>query len=511
MDGMKKKLWMPALLIMPLLIVIPVVNSDVFWSSETRLTTHLSWDVGSSITETLDGRIWIVWQREDAGNWDLSYNTYNGSAWSGDMKLTTDLAHDTAPSIFQSPSGTIWVFWASDRTGNYDIFYKTSSNGGLSWLNDTPITYDPSDDVNPTFIEASDGTLWVVWARKAASGYYDIFYKTSSNGGISWSSEIRLTTDPNHDKLPSIAQMWDGRIWVAWSSNRVGNDEVFYKTYDGSAWSNDTRLTYSDQLNSDPSIVQARDGSILIVWSSRAPKDIPSTNDNLFYKVSTDNGVTWSSSVQLTLDPDWDEVWPSIAQSSDGRLWATYTSDKNNNYDIYYMTSNVIIIHDVTVTGVTVSPVLVYRDDNVYVNVTALNQGEAQETFNVTCYANSTAIGTQTVTLAAGASTVLTFVWTTTGFNRGNYVLSARAIAPPAETVPCQVNNSFTDGVVRVKITGDVDDSGMVNIIDLATIGVSFGKGVGEPLYNVDADINHDSLVDISDLAIAGRNYGKKS
>jgi len=491
--------------------VISVVNSEVSWSGEIRLTTFISWDVGSSITQTIDGKIWVVWQRESSGNWDIFYKTYDGSSWSADTRLTTDPAHDTAPSIFQSPSGTIWVVWASDRNGNYDIFYKTSSNGGLSWSSDTSITNDSSDDVTPELIEASNGTLLVVWARKAANGYYDIFYKTSSSGGASWSSDIRLTTDPSQDKLPSIRQMWDGRIWVAWGSNRAGNNEIYYKIYDGVEWSADTRLTYSvDLLDSDPSIVQARDGSIWVVWSSREAKEPPIPDDDLFYEVSVDNGVTWSGSVQLTFDSSWDELWPSIAQMGNGSLWVTYTSDKDDNYDIYYVMSSKVIIHDVTVTDIVASPVLIYRGDEVYIDVTVLNEGEVPEAFNVICYANSTAIGTQSVSLGAGASTVLTFVWDTTGFKRGNYVASARALPPPDETVPSQVDNSFSDGVVRVKIPGDVDDNGFVNILDLATIGVVFGTRMGEPRYNVDADINHDGVIDVSDLAITGRNYGKR-
>lgn len=517
MKTIARKLAVSSWFVLSLSILIPLSDSTaVSWSDETRLTTYASWDVGPSITQMQDGTVWVVWQREygdwPSTNWDLCYKTSSdyGVSWSIDTRLTTDPSHDTAPSVCQAAGGTLFVAWASDRTGNYDIFYKTSSDGGASWSGEFRVTYDPNNDVVPDIIEDKNGIIWVVWSRKMANGYYDVFWKTSSDGGVLWSDEEQLTTDPDHDKQPSITQMWDERMWTAWTSFRTGDYEIFYKTHNGSAWSDSKRLTLSENIDMDPSITQARDGSIWVIWSSREAKDNPSTNDDLFYRVSTDNGETWSDTAQITTDAK-DDLWPSTAQIDDKKLWVVWTSDRNDNHDLYYAVSSDIVIHDVAIADVTAFPTEIYRGEDTSIYVVAENHGETSETFNVTCFADSTPIGVQTVTLTSGSSTVLEFVWDAIGFVRGDYVASATAGAVPEETLPSQDDNTSADGAVHVKIPGDIDDNGVVNVIDLATVGRSYSTTPGDDLWNPNADLNHDDIVDIADLAIVANNYGKTS
>jgi hypothetical protein len=66
--------------------------------------------------------------------------------------------------------------------------------------------------------------------------------------------------------------------------------------------------------------------------------------------------------------------------------------------------------------------------------VTVINEGTEVENFTVTAYYNESVIGTKTVTdFGYGASTVLEFVWDTTGVKLGNYTISAKASVVPGE------------------------------------------------------------------------------
>lgn len=64
-------------------------------------------------------------------------------------------------------------------------------------------------------------------------------------------------------------------------------------------------------------------------------------------------------------------------------------------------------------------------------------------------------IGTQTITLASGASTTLTFTWAT-GVTLGTYVISA--YAPPVSGEIDKADNNFGDGVVTIRIAPDTVD-----------------------------------------------------
>jgi hypothetical protein len=63
---------------------------------------------------------------------------------------------------------------------------------------------------------------------------------------------------------------------------------------------------------------------------------------------------------------------------------------------------------------------------------------------------------------------------------------------------------------------GDVDYSGKVDTLDLATIGLALMTSQGDPLWNPAADVTSanpdkrpDGHVDIFDLSTAGRFYGQ--
>jgi hypothetical protein len=106
------------------------------------------------------------------------------------------------------------------------------------------------------------------------------------------------------------------------------------------------------------------------------------------------------------------------------------------------------VVHDVAVTEVTASPSTVVVGETVTVSVTVENQGTVSENFDVTAYYDSTPIGTQTVTLASGGSTTLTFSWDTTDVSPGTYTISAEA--PLAEDTD-PGDNSYIDGTVTVE------------------------------------------------------------
>jgi len=138
------------------------------------------------------------------------------------------------------------------------------------------------------------------------------------------------------------------------------------------------------------------------------------------------------------------------------------------------------------------------------INVTVENQGDQTVTFNVTTYATTPVIQTQTVTLESGASTTITFTWNTTGFAYGNYTIWAYAWPVAGETDTA--DNTKVDGTVLVSIAGDVNGDHLVDISDLVITVGTIPSLPGQPNWNPNADINGDGVCDISDLVICVGN-----
>lgn len=457
------------LLCLVTIVIVPQMANAVTWSAEAPVTDLSSYDALPRITQLRNGSIWAVWQSNILGNMDIIYSVYRDGNWSGVEPLVADENTNSGPTVFQAENGTIWLFYSSLVVGaeNYDIYYRTWTQGQGDWSDPRQLTNHPNDDTYPAAIQARNGSIFVVWQRRAYPASYDnVMYKVCN--GSHWSNEYLLTTSAGDDRVPAIAQTRDGRIWVVWSSFRTGDWEIFYKTSGGSSWSADQRLTVSSNDDVNPSIVQARDGSIWVVWSSS--KSTPSATDDLYYKTSNDNGDTWSASTQLTTDTA-DDLWPSIAQISDKKLWVVWTTNRGYGYDIYYKTSSEITAHDVAISDIRPAFTLLSQRQTVPINVTAKNNGDSSETFTVTCYINSTLIGSQGVTLDAGASTTLTFQWDTTTFAAGKYIAKASASSVPGENPASTDDNTLQDDEIIIVVNHDRA------ILDVSPLRSSIAQG----------------------------------
>jgi len=469
------------------------------WQPETQLTTNSTQDMSPSIMQADNGTIWVVWasNRMGFGNDELYYKTSSdyGFSWSTENRLTVAAGYDQGPSIMQTSNGTIWVVWASTRTGNYELFYKTFN--GSSWSSDVQLTEEPHQDMGPSIVQSSDGLIWVVW-HSDRTGNSELFYRTYN--GSSWSSETQLTSHPSADSYPSIAQASNGTIWVVWSSYRMGNYELFYKTFNGTSWSGDNRLTNDPNSDEVPSVIRARDSTIWVVWQSGRPKD---AQDELYYKIY--NGSAWTSDTQLTSNSA-NDLAPSIAQIGDKRIWVVWQADRDDDFELYYKSSDEIINYDVAITNVTPSPVKVNLGEIVSISVVTENQGDIEETFTVDCYANETLIGSSPIFLASETSTELTFSWNTTGVVKGRYVIEAEASVVPHEIDT--FDNVLSHSAVLVTILGDVNGDFTVNVDDLIALSESYGSAsLGGQNWNPDADLNRDSIIDVADLFLLSKNY----
>ena len=250
---------------------------------------------------------------------------------------------------------------SSPTQSDYNIYCKVSHDYGASWSSEIQLTYNSSSDASPSMIQASNGTIWLVWSS-GRTGNPDIFFKTSSDGGASWFNATQLTNSSNRDRSPSITQAEDGRIWVVWSSDRLGDNDIFFNIYNGSHWLGDMRLPTDTADDTNPAILQTRDKKIWIFWDRRATATATS---DIWYKSSADNGDTWSASEQLEDPEDAEEdVWPSVTQSSDLTMWVVWTSNRgeqpDGNWDVYCRGSLVgdinedgkVNIHDLTIVAV---------------------------------------------------------------------------------------------------------------------------------------------------------------
>lgn len=182
-------------------------------------------------------------------------------------------------------------------------------------------------------------------------------------------------------------------------------------------------------------------------------------------------------------------------------------------------------VHDVAVTKIGKAKSILGQGWSMKINVTVVNQGDVPETFNVTLMGTLNTspsptvreIGRRSVSLNGGYSTIVTFVWSSVGFSKGNYTLTGIADSVSGETNT--TNNVLTQGFVIVAMAGDFVGGGStgrwpdgrVDIRDLASmcrISIVL-PGYPPPKPDLTYDIDDNGKVEIKDLSIAAKNYGR--
>jgi hypothetical protein len=165
-------------------------------------------------------------------------------------------------------------------------------------------------------------------------------------------------------------------------------------------------------------------------------------------------------------------------------------------------------VHDVGVANMTIDRTWVYQGFSAKINLTVLNKGDFDEDATVTLYYNVTAnkiVGAQNVTLPFGQNATIAFMWGTTGVPYcDNYTLTAAAIIPTGSYF---ADNTQSAGSMTIRILGDMNGDGTVNILDAIILGNAFLSTPGSSNWNPNADINGDGIVNILDAIILGNHF----
>lgn len=107
------------------------------------------------------------------------------------------------------------------------------------------------------------------------------------------------------------------------------------------------------------------------------------------------------------------------------------------------------LFHNIAVTSVTPSRLLIVAGEIITIEVDVENQGDFAETFNITAYYDRNVLGIQPVfTLAPRNTTTLTYPWETTAAAEGVYTITATADPVPDEID--LTDNTFST-IVQVK------------------------------------------------------------
>jgi sialidase-1 len=157
------------------------------------------------------------------------------------------------PAIISLPDGTILAFAegrvkGSDDFGDINIVMKRSTDNGKTWTpistivdystlqagNPAPVVdlYDPEYPAGRIFLFYNTGNNHEGEVRKG-NGHREVWYKTSSDGGDTWSDEINITSQVHRPFKPEVNPEYnfsdDWRLYANTPGHAMQFSEGLYK------------------------------------------------------------------------------------------------------------------------------------------------------------------------------------------------------------------------------------------------------------------------------------------
>lgn len=93
--------------------------------------------------------------------------------------------------------GTLYAAWSAGTVnmGPQRIYFSSSSDGGESWLPRVNLSGGRRgvEHAFPAIVAGSNGDVRVAWMDSRNPPYWNVYYRSSTNGGATWTDEIRLS------------------------------------------------------------------------------------------------------------------------------------------------------------------------------------------------------------------------------------------------------------------------------------------------------------------------------
>jgi len=198
------------------------------------------------------------------------------------------------------------VAWEEERDGQRDVYYRGSSDGGVSFRPEVVLNTAPGASYSDRPRMAVSGPrVYVAW-KDNRDGAYDIHLNASADGGLTWlAPDVRVetgvagATDSNDPEIDA-----DGdSVYVVWSESRSGNSDIrLNRSSDrGQSWLIADMRIDTDPAGAGTSIrpkVRCAGGTVYVVWV-----DGRDGNLDVRFNRSTDAGQSWLAA-DLRLDTD---------------------------------------------------------------------------------------------------------------------------------------------------------------------------------------------------------------
>jgi len=309
-------------------------DGGVNWTAAQKLTSTSGASKNPAVAAETAGRVHLVWEENNAGNLEIYYkkSADGGATWTANKRLTWTSGASSRPEIAVDASSNLHVVWYDNTPGNGEIYYTQSTDKGATWTAARRLTWTSGGSELPALRIDSSDNLHLAW-QDNSPGNSEVYYKKSTDGGTTWTANKRLTWTTGSSERPVVGADSAGTLHVAWVDNTPGNTEIYHKrsTNAGVTWDANKRLTWTVLSSYSPDLAVDSSGRVHLVWVDLTPG-----NPDIYYRKSADMGVTWTTALRLTRTTGLSEA-PALGVDTSGNIHLVWQDNTPGNYEIYFL------------------------------------------------------------------------------------------------------------------------------------------------------------------------------
>lgn len=196
-------------------------GGQTFTEVKINQNGKLGWALAGGGTVTPNGNVFFAWAGYERNggatgkvNLYASISTNGGASWTTKV-LDVSEAPPQCPEFLcgwaflgaqmvmaSDNNGTVYAMWNAGATpgGAERVYFSKSTNNGNTWSAKTEVSTAPAGTHHafPAITATGNGDVRISWmdARAANGGMdrWNVYYRSSSNGGSTWSTEVDVST-----------------------------------------------------------------------------------------------------------------------------------------------------------------------------------------------------------------------------------------------------------------------------------------------------------------------------
>jgi hypothetical protein len=220
---------------------------------EVNLLTNQEALYLSSI-KTNTGRILLAWTVLSE-SMKIIYSDDKGEIWSQPISILGGGPHPTFQksssylNLSEWENNEICLSFYNPASGSY---FKLSIDDGITW-NTNPFEFPIQLQFRTqelTIVSLGSNSLLGIFEKKL-NEFNGIYYRMSTDYGLNWSDPIVIADEVYHETRPKVSKLSNGNIIVVYQRDKVkvatsyGEKDIYYKVSsdDGATWSEEIKFT----------------------------------------------------------------------------------------------------------------------------------------------------------------------------------------------------------------------------------------------------------------------------